>query len=174
MGGIALHSSFSCDETTMSGKDPGPGTVADNRKARHDYEIERTLEAGLQLVGSEVKSLRGGSASLAEAFAHFENGELWLEQMHIPPLPQASYQNHEAVRKRKLLIHKREAEKLQNLLGQGRRTLVALSLYFLGHRIKIELGLGTSRRKGDRREVEKEKEARKQIRAAERGRERGR
>lgn len=119
------------------------------------------------LVGSEVKSLRGTSASLAEAFAHFEDGDLWLERMHIPPLPQASYQNHEPLRRRKCLVHKREAAKLQALLSQGRRTLVPLSLYFLGHRIKVELGVGSSRRKGDKREAEREKDARKQIRGAE-------
>jgi len=145
--------------------------IATNRKARHDYLIEKTLEAGLALVGSEVKSLRGGSASLAEAFAHFEDGELWLERMHVPPLPQASYQNHDPLRKRKCLIHKREAAKLEGLLAQGHRTLVALSLYFLGHHIKVELGVGLARKKGDRREIEKEKEARKQMRGVE-GRER--
>jgi SsrA-binding protein len=147
--------------------------IASNRRGRHDYLIEKTIEAGLALVGSEVKSLRGGSASLAEAYAHFENGELWLERMHIPPLPQASYQNHDPLRKRKCLVHKREAAKLEGLLAQGHRTLVPLSLYFLGHRIKVELGVGLSRTKGDRREIEKEKEARKQIRDVE-GRVRGR
>jgi SsrA-binding protein len=141
--------------------------IASNRKARHDYVIERTVEAGLMLVGSEVKSLRSTSASLAEAFAHFEDGELWLERMHVPPLPQASYQNHEPLRRRKCLIHKREAAKLEALLSQGRRTLVPLSLYFLGHRIKVELAVGASRRKGDKREAEREKDDRKQIRRAE-------
>jgi len=145
--------------------------IASNRKARHDYLIEKTIEAGLALVGSEVKSLRGGSASLAEAFAHFEDGELWLERMHVPPLPQASYQNHDPLRRRKCLVHKREAAKLEGLLAQGHRTLVPLALYFLGHHIKVELGIGLARKKGDRREIEKEKEARKQMRGLE-GRER--
>lgn len=142
--------------------------IASNRRARHDYLIEKTIEAGLMLVGSEVKSLRGNGASLAEAFARFEDEELWLERMHIPPLPQASYQNHDPLRRRKCLVHRREAVKLEALLEQGHRTLVPLSLYFLGHRIKIELGVGLSRQKGDHREREKEKEARHQIRSAER------
>ncbi len=150
--------------------------IASNRRARHDYEIERTLEAGLVLVGSEVKSLRGNGASLAEGYAHFEGEELWLERMHIPPLPQASYHNHEPLRRRKCLVHRREATKLQGLLQQGRRTLVPLALYFLGHRVKVELGLGVARRKGDKREAEKEKDARKQMRNAQgrQGRGRGR
>jgi SsrA-binding protein len=141
--------------------------ISSNRKARHDFLIEKTIEAGLALVGSEVKSLRSGSASLAEAYAHFENGELWLERMHVPPLPQASYQNHDPLRRRKCLVHKREAAKLEGLLAQGHRTLVPLSLYFLGHHIKVELGIGLARKKGDRREIEKEKEARKQMRGVE-------
>ena len=147
--------------------------ISSNRNARHDFLIEKTIEAGLALVGSEVKSLRGGSASLAEAYAHFENGELWLERMHVPPLPQASYQNHDPLRRRKCLVHKREAAKLEGLLAQGHRTLVPLALYFLGHHIKVELGIGLARKKGDRREIEKEKEARKQMRGVEgRGRDR--
>ena len=90
-----------------------------------------------------------------------------------PPLPQASYQNHEPLRRRKCLVHAREARKLEGLLAQGRRTLVPLSLYFLGHRVKVELGVGVSRRKGDKREAEKSKEARKQIRNAQGRRPRG-
>jgi SsrA-binding protein len=141
--------------------------IAGNRRARHDYRIEKTVEAGLVLVGSEVKSLRTNGATLAEAFARLEDGELWLERMHVPPLPQASYQNHDPTRRRKCLLHRRELEKLAVLLEQGGRTLVPLSLYFLGHRIKIELGLGLSRQKGDRREAEKAKEGRRDARSAE-------
>ena len=146
--------------------------IAGNRRARHDYKIEKTIEAGLLLVGSEVKSLRTNGATLAEAFARIEDGELWLERMHVPPLPQASYQNHEPTRRRKCLVHRREIEKLSVLLEQGGRTLVPLSLYFLGHRIKIELGLGLSRQKGDRREAERAKEGKREARQAQ-GRRRG-
>lgn len=141
--------------------------IAGNRKARHDYLIEKTLEVGLVLVGSEVKSLRTNGASLAEAFARIEDGALWLERMHVPPLPQASYQNHDPLRRRKCLAHKREIAKLEGLLSQGHRTLVPLSLYFLGHRVKVELGVGLSRQKADRREAEKAKEGKRQARQAE-------
>jgi SsrA-binding protein len=140
--------------------------IASNRRAHHDYRIEKTIEAGLLLVGSEVKSLRTSGATLAEAFARIEDGELWLERMHVPPLPQASYQNHDPTRRRKCLVHRRELEKLTGLLQQGGRTLVPLSLYFLGHRIKVELGLGLSRQKADRREAERAKEGRREARAA--------
>lgn len=141
--------------------------IASNRRARHDYLIEKTLEVGLALLGSEVKSLRTNGASLTEAFARIEDGELWLEQMHVPPLPQASYLNHEPLRRRKCLAHSREVTKLEGLLSQGHRTLVPLSLYFLGHRIKAELGVGLARQKADRREAEKAKEGKRQARQAE-------
>lgn len=141
--------------------------IASNRKARHDFLIEKTLEVGLLLLGSEVKSLRLTGATLSEAYARIEDGELWLERMHIPPLPQASYLNHDPVRRRKCLAHGREIEKLDGLLAQGHRTLVPLTLYFLGHRIKLELGVGLSRKKADRREAEKAKEGKRQARQAE-------
>lgn len=140
--------------------------IASNRKARHDFLIEKTVEVGLILVGSEVKSLRTAGATLTEGFARIEDGELWLERMHIPPLPQASYLNHEPTRRRKCLAHGREIEKLEGLLGQGHRTLVPLSLYFLGHRVKLELGVGLARKKSDRREVEKAKEGKREARQA--------
>jgi SsrA-binding protein len=140
--------------------------IASNRRARHDYLIEKTVEAGLMLVGSEAKSLRGNGATLTEAFARIEDGELWLERMHVPPLPQASYLNHEPTRRRKCLVHRREIVKLEGLLGQGNRTLVPLSLYWLGHRVKVELGVGLSRRRADRREVEKAKEGKREARQA--------
>lgn len=140
--------------------------IASHRRARHDYLIEKTVEAGLVLVGSEVKSLRTNGASLGEAFGRIEDGELWLEGMHVPPLSQASYQNHEPVRRRKCLVHRREIARLEGLLAQGHRTLVPLSLYFLGHRVKIELAVGLSRQKSDRREVEKAKEGNREARQA--------
>ena len=140
--------------------------VASNRRASYDYAIEKTIEAGLVMVGSEVKSLRGSGASLQEAFARFENGELWLERMHVPPLPQASYLNHDPLRRRKCLVHRREATKLEALLEQGGRTLVPLSLYWLGHRLKVELGVGRARKKGDKRAAEREKDDRFRARQA--------
>jgi len=143
---------------------PERRVLATNRRARHDYEILDKLEAGLVLVGSEVKSLRGGGVTIGEGYARMEGDELWLHGVHIPPLPQASYQNHEPTRARKLLLHRRELRKLKTALEAKGRTLVPLSLYFLGHRVKIELGVGQARRKGDRRQADREKEERKRIR----------
>ena len=138
--------------------------IASNRKARHDYMLIAKLEAGLVLTGSEVKSLRTNGATIREGYAKIENGELWLLGVHIPPLPQASYQNHEPTRPRKCLVHKRELHKLEAaLVGQG-TTLVPLVLYFKGVRAKVELALARGRQKGDRRAREREKEDRKQIR----------
>ena len=138
--------------------------IASNRKARHDYLLLAKLEAGLVLKGSEVKSLRTNGATIREGYARIENGELWLLGVHIPPLPQASYQNHEPLRPRKCLVHKRELAKLERELGSPGTTLVPLSLYFKGVRAKVELALARGRQKGDRRAREREKEDRKQIR----------
>ena len=138
--------------------------IASNRKARHDYMLIAKLEAGLVLTGSEVKSLRSNGATLREGYARMEGGELWLLGVHIPPLPQASYHNHEPTRPRKCLVHKRELAKLEAELSAQGTTLVPLSLYFKGVRAKVELALARGRQKGDRRAREQEKEARKQIR----------
>jgi SsrA-binding protein len=140
--------------------------VATNRRARHDYVIEAVIEAGLVLAGSEVKSLRTQGATIQEGYARFDGEELWLRAVHIPPLPQASYLNHEPTRARKCLVHRREARKLQSRLEGRGTSLVPLSLYFVGHRVKVELGVGVGRRKGDKRAAEREKEDRKRIREA--------
>jgi SsrA-binding protein len=140
--------------------------IATNRRARHDYEITHKVEAGLALVGSEVKSLRVNGATLAEGYARVRDGELWLFGVHVPPLPQASYQNHEPERPRKCLVHRRELVKLEHALQAKGLTLVPLSLYFKGVRVKVELGLGRGRRKGDRRAAEREKEDRRRAREA--------
>jgi SsrA-binding protein len=137
---------------------------ATNRRARRNYVIEDTVEAGLVLTGSEVKSLRNATPTLTEGFARIERDELWLYGVHIPPLPQASYLNHEPVRRRKCLMHRRELRKLAAQLDAKGKTLVPLSLYFKGTRVKVELGLGRGRQKGDKRAHEREKEDRKRIR----------
>lgn len=140
--------------------------IATNRKARHDYSISYTLEAGLMLVGSEVKSLRNGGASLQDGYARLERGELWVYGIHIPPLPQASHFNHEPRRKRKCLIHKREIEKLGTLVeGQG-TTIVPLSLHFRGSRAKVELGVGRGKKQFDKREDMKKRTAERDVRRA--------
>ena len=133
--------------------------IAQNRKARHEYIIESTLEAGLMLTGSEVKSLRQGRCSIGEAYAHEQGGELYLRGMHISPYEAASRRTHEPLRPRKLLVHRRE---LAKLLGQVQRdgyTLVPLSIYFNARGIaKIELALARGKRKADKRETEKKRD----------------
>ena len=140
--------------------------LATNRKARHDYVIESTLEAGLALTGSEVKALRGQSPTITDGFARIQDGEMWLYGVYIPPLKQAAQFGHEPTRRRKCLVHKRELGKLERALQADGRTLVALSLYFKGRNVKVELGLGRGRRKGDRRQREKDRSDRRQIRQA--------
>jgi SsrA-binding protein len=133
--------------------------AAQNRKARHDYFIEDTVEAGIMLVGTEVKALRGGKASIGEAFAGEQRGELYLFNAYIPEYEAANRFNHQPRRPRKLLVHKREMERL---LGQIRRegvTVVPLSFYFNPRGIvKVELGLARGKRKVDKRASEKEKD----------------
>jgi SsrA-binding protein len=137
--------------------------VAQNRRARHDYIIEETLEAGLVLTGTEVKSLRQGRGSVAESYAAERGGELYLQNAHIPAYEAASRFNHAPRRPRKLLVHRRE---LAKLIGQIRRegyTLVPLSIYFNPRGIaKVELGLARGKRKADRRESEKKRDWQRQ------------
>ncbi len=140
--------------------------IATNRKARHDFSISFTVEAGLVLVGSEVKSLRNGGASLQDGYARFERGELWLYGVHIPPLPQASHFNHEPRRKRKCLIHKRELAKLDVLVEGKGTTIVPLSLHFKGSRAKVELGVGRGKKQFDKREDMKKRTADMDVRRA--------
>ena len=147
-------------------RETGTKVVASNRKARRNYEILDTIEAGLVLRGSEVKSLRQNGATIVEGYAKLEQGELWLYGVHVPPLKQASYLGHEPTRKRKCLVHRRELRKLEDRLAVDGTTLLPLSLYFKGVRAKVELGVGRGRRKADRREREKELEARRTIRSA--------
>jgi SsrA-binding protein len=144
--------------------------IATNRKARHAYAISHVVEAGLALVGSEVKSLRQASASLQDGWARLESGEAWLYGVHVPPLPQASYRNHEPVRRRKCLLHRRELHKLEALTTGKGTTIVPLSLYFVGPHVKVELGVGRGKKFFDKREDEKKRDAdREQRRAMRRG-----
>ena len=141
----------------------GRTLVAQNRRARHDYFIEDTLEAGLVLTGTEVKSLRAGRASINEAYAAEEGGELYLLNAHIPEYAAASRFNHPPKRPRKLLLHKREAERLKGQVQREGYTLVPLSLYFSPRGIaKIELGLAHGKRKIDKRETEKKRDWQRQ------------
>jgi len=138
--------------------------VAENRKARHDYHIEDTLEAGLVLTGTEVKSLRGGRCSIRESYAAIEAGEAWLYNMHIPPYQHADARfNHEPRRRRKLLLHKREIASLAGLTAQRGLTLVPLRVYFRGSWAKVELALARGKRKYDKRRDIAEREAKRRI-----------
>jgi SsrA-binding protein len=139
------------------------GAVATNPKARHDYEILETMEAGMVLTGSEVKSLRGGSASMRESFAIIRDGEPLLIGMHIGPYAQAGYAGHEPTRTRKLLLHKDEIQRLVGKTKERGLTLVPLKVYFTNGLAKIELGLAKGKKTYDRRESLKEKDAQMQI-----------
>ena len=136
----------------------GRKIIADNRKARYNYSIVDTYEAGIELKGSEVKSLRGGQASLNEAYAQAKGNEITLLNAYVPVYAQANQFNHETRRPRKLLLHRREIDKLsQAVLRQG-MTLVPLKMYFNARgRVKVELGLAQGKRLADKRETEKER-----------------
>jgi SsrA-binding protein len=139
--------------------DPEKKVVADNRKARFSYFIEDTLEAGLMLFGSEVKSLRGGRSTIAESYAYAKDGELFLVNAYIPEYTQASRFNHEPRRQRKLLVHKREANKLAAAIQREGMTLVPLRLYFNPKGVaKVELGIAKGKKLHDKRETEKKRD----------------
>ena len=130
----------------------GRKVIARNRRARYDYRIEDTYEAGLVLTGTEVKSLRAGRASLADGFAQISDGEVWLHNVHIPEYTQGTWTNHEPRRTRKLLLHRKEIEKLSARTAEQGLTLVPLSLYFKDGKAKVELGLGRGKRSYDKRQ----------------------
>jgi SsrA-binding protein len=141
----------------------GKALIAQNRKARHNYLIEESLEAGLVLAGTEVKSLRQGRASIVEAYAADQQGELYLFNSHIPIYDAAGRFNHQPKRLRKLLLHSRELARLIGLIRREGYTLVPLSLYFNERGIaKVELGLARGKRKVDKRETEKRRDWQRQ------------
>lgn len=151
----------------------GDRTVATNRRARHDYDILETLECGIVLRGSEVKSLREGKAQLADAYARVDDGELWMFGVHIPPWQFASgWGAHEPDRKRKLLLHRKEIDELMGKSQQQSLTMVPLSLYFRDGRAKVQLALAKGRRLHDKRQAiltrDAEREAARAIRSAQR------
>jgi SsrA-binding protein len=132
-------------------REQGRQVIARNRRARYDYRIEDTYEAGLVLTGTEVKSLRAGRASLADGFGQISDGEVWLHNVHIPEYTQGTWTNHEPRRIRKLLLHRREIDKLSSATAEQGLTLVPLSLYFKDGKAKVELGLGRGKRTYDKR-----------------------
>ena len=148
----------------MARKDrEGEKTVASNRKARHDYTIIETFETGIVLTGDEVKSLRGGRASLAEAFARIRDAEAWLEGMHIPPYEAGNTKTHLPVRPRKLLLHRQEIAKLTAAQQQDRLALVPLRVYFTHGLAKVELALARGRRSHEKRQAIAEREHQREI-----------
>ncbi|AIT60491.1 SsrA-binding protein SmpB [Corynebacterium doosanense] len=146
-------------------KKQGSNVIATNRKARHDYAILDTYEAGIVLVGTEIKSLRDGKASLVEAFATIDNGEVWLRNLHIPEYSMGSWTNHSPRRTRKLLLHRREIDTIFGKVRDGNRTLVPLSLYLKDGRVKVELGLAQGKQDYDKRQsIKKRTEEREVVR----------
>jgi len=133
-------------------KEQGRKLIAQNKKARHDYHIEDTFEAGMVLQGTEVKSLREGRASLVDGFVDIDRGEAWLHQVYIPEYLNGSWTNHAARRKRKLLLHKVEIEKIERRVSERGLTIVPLSLYFTDGRAKVEIALAKGKESWDKRQ----------------------
>ncbi|MBP3436877.1 MAG: SsrA-binding protein SmpB [Clostridia bacterium] len=136
----------------MAEKKQASKTVAQNRKAYHDYFVEETYEAGIALYGTEVKSLRAGRVNLKDSYCSFKEGELFVLGLHISPYEQGNQFNHDPMREKKLLLHKQELRKLVGLLSREGYTLVPLSLYFSGNKIKMALGLCKGKKLYDKRE----------------------
>jgi SsrA-binding protein len=152
---------------------PAEKIIATNRKARHEYEILETYEAGLVLKGTEVKSLRDGQINFKDSYASISNQEAWLVGCHIAPYHHGSDANHDPDRSRKLLMHRREIARLVGKVAERGLTLVPLRLYFKGGRAKLELGLARGRKLHDKRQAIRERDVRREMAKEARGRERG-
>ncbi|MER5311222.1 SsrA-binding protein SmpB [Streptomyces sp. NPDC002773] len=139
-------------------KAPERKIIAQNKKAHHDYHIVDTYECGLVLMGTEVKSLRMGRASLVDGFVQIDNHEAWLHNIHVPEYMQGSWTNHSAKRKRKLLLHREEIDKLESKSQETGHTIVPLALYFLNGRVKVEIALAKGKKEFDKRQTLREKQ----------------
>ncbi len=144
---------------------PGETLIVKNRRARFEYELGDTYEAGIVLVGSEVKMLRQGQADLGDSWCAIENGEAWLKGVNIPVMTGAAF-GHEAKRARKLLLHTQEIEQIQRALTRDGMTVAATRLYFKAGRVKVEIALAKGKKTADKREAVKEREAEREARAA--------
>jgi SsrA-binding protein len=142
------------------------GDVATNRQARHRFELLDKLECGVVLEGTEVKSLRGGSAQIKDGYATIRDGELWLHNVHIPPYGPAARENHDPERPRKLLAHRREIERLVGRIQERGLTLVPTRIYFAGPRAKVEIALARGKDRFDKREAIKARETRRDMERA--------
>ena len=147
-------------------KEKGRSLIASNRKARHDYHIEDTFEAGIVLSGTEVKALRQGRASLVDGFAMFTGDELYLENVHIPEYLNGTWTNHAPRRKRKLLLHRSELDKIASKTRESGRTIVPLALYFKDGRAKVEIALATGKKQYDKRHALRERQDRREAERA--------
>lgn len=135
----------------------------DNRRARYEYHILESMEAGLVLTGTEIKSIRAGGVSLSEAYARIRDGELWLLSMHIPPYKEGSFANHEPTRPRKLLMHKEQIERLKTRASEKGLTIVPLRMYFTRGRVKVEIGLAKGKKMWDKRAAETERDVKREL-----------
>ncbi len=142
---------------------PHKRNIAENRKARHNYFIEDTYEAGIALLGTEVKSLRGGRANLKDAYARIVNGEVFVYQMHIGPYPFAYYNNHAPLRTRKLLLHKSEIKRLYSKVNEKGFSLIPLRLYFVNGKVKMVIALARGKRKYDKRQAIRKRDEKREM-----------
>jgi SsrA-binding protein len=140
-----------------------PGDVATNRRARHRYELLERFECGIELLGSEVKSLRQGNAQIGDAYAVIEDGEVWLRGAHIPPYDPASRENHDPDRDRKLLLHRYEIERLTGRAQRKGLTLIPTRIYFKNRRAKVELALARGKEQRDRRREIRDRDVRREV-----------
>ena len=144
----------------------GPKVIAANKKARHDYAIDTTFEAGLVLVGTEVKSLRMGRASLVDGFVDIDQHEAWLHGVHIPEYTQGTWTNHPARRKRKLLLNRAEIDKIERRVNEKGLTVIPLAIYFVDGRAKVEIGLAKGKKSWDKRHTLAERQATREVEQA--------
>ena len=145
------------------GKGAGRKLIAQNKKAYHDYFVEEKYEAGIALAGTEVKSLRAGRVNLKDSYCHIQDGQLYAHGIHISPYEMGNIFNHDPLRPRQLLMHKREILRLFGILGQQGLTLIPLSLYFSGQYVKLELGLCRGKKLYDKRESEAKRQAARDV-----------
>jgi SsrA-binding protein len=142
---------------------PASGDVATNRRATHKYELVERFEAGIELTGSEVKSLREGKSQIGDAYAVIEDGEVWLRNAHIPPYAPASMENHDPERPRKLLLHRYEIKRLIGRLQRKGLTMIPTRIYFKGPRAKVELALARGKEQRDRRREIRDRDVRREV-----------
>jgi SsrA-binding protein len=142
---------------------PASGDVATNRRARHKFDLLDRIEAGIELTGTEVKSLRDGKAQLGDAYAAIQGGEVWLRSAHIPPYPPAAGQNHDPDRARRLLLHRYEIERLVGRIERRGLTLIPTRIYFKGPYAKVELALARGKERRDRRREIRDRDTRREV-----------